>query len=368
MNARVILGFALMGGLSACANFQRHDQSSRPTTPSVVTDAASDSMSGMHATPVESKEKIVAKNEAAEPNVKMSGTPTATKGQASGEAQPDIKLIDKNGKVITAPAQASVNGKAVTKVEVSPGEVDAAVAPLTKGTPAEGMAVAANATPPSTAVATDEAPAGARGFVASNRKAGPVGADKALGWLKNGNIRFVKNRFRKDGAQAADRKRVASHSAPHAVVLADSDSRVPPEVIFDQKLGEIYVVRVAGLSLNENVIGSIEYAMEYLGSNLIVVLGQESSPAIKAALGTLDGGGLGSPNLNGLIAAIRPHLQEFRGKAPSENLVAEAWANNDGVAHELSDRSQIIREGLTSGDVKIAQGVYHLNSGVVDWK
>ena len=341
--------------LGACSSMRRHD-SPPASGPSVVTEASSDDMSTPEkkAVPAKSEDgKIVA----AEANVKMSGAPVAKTGNVkSTGAQPDIKLIDKNGKVITAPANAQAKGgKEITKVDVP---VVTNEMPLTAGTSSPGSGEEG-----SVAAAT-----GTSSFVKSSRKPGPVSADKALGWLKNGNTRFVKGNFRRDGASAKDRKRIANETTPHAIILADSDSRIPPEVVFDQKLGEVYVVRVAGLSLNENVIGSIEYAMEYLGTNLIVVLGEENSSAIKAAFGTLDGGGLGSPNLNAMIAAIRPHLQDFKGKAPSEGLIEESWANADGVAHEMSDRSQIIREGLTSKDVKIALGLYHTTTGVVEWK
>ena len=93
-----------------------------------------------------------------------------------------------------------------------------------------------------------------------------VEASKALGWLKNGNTRYRKGFLRKDGQSQKDIQRLASGQAPHSIVLSCSDSRVPPEIVFDQKLGEIFVVRNAGEIPDPASIASIEYAIEHLGS------------------------------------------------------------------------------------------------------
>jgi carbonic anhydrase len=199
------------------------------------------------------------------------------------------------------------------------------------------------------------------------REVGPVPAEKSLGWLKNGNTRFVTGRLRADGAKSADRTRLAAGQKPHAIVLSCSDSRVPPELVFDQKLGEVFVVRTAGESLDNNVIGSIEYAVDHLGSNLIVVMGHSSCGAVKAALASLQGSDLGSPALNGLVADLKPHLTQYANKKSSEGLVEEVSANVNGVAHDLLARSQILRDAMATGEVKIVRAVYHLETGKVDW-
>ena len=105
-----------------------------------------------------------------------------------------------------------------------------------------------------------------------------VPADRAMGWLKNGNTRYVKRRFRADGASAADRKRLGAGQHPHSVVFTCSDSRVPPEIVFDQKLGEIYVVRTDELIVNTSVLASFEKATA-LGAQLLVVLAHDDCPA-----------------------------------------------------------------------------------------
>lgn len=200
------------------------------------------------------------------------------------------------------------------------------------------------------------------------REVGPVPADKSFGWLKNGNTRFVKGFFRKDGASAKDRQRLATGQKPHAIVLSCSDSRVPPEVIFDQKLGEIFVVRTAGEALDNNVVASIEYAVEHLGSNLLVVMGHESCGAVKATLSALQGADLGTPALNDLAKDLKPHLQAFATQAPSPGYLEESWSNVMGVEKDLLERSALLRDAVASGEVKIVKAMYHLDSGIVEWR
>ncbi|HEX7673793.1 MAG TPA: carbonic anhydrase [Bdellovibrio sp.] len=200
------------------------------------------------------------------------------------------------------------------------------------------------------------------------REAGPVPAEKAYGWLRNGNTRFVKGFFRKDGALAKDRLRVAAGQTPHSVVLSSSDSSAPPEVIFDQKLGELYTVRTAGPSLSENVIGSIEYAVANLGVNLIVVMGQENSGAVKATLQAMDGADVGSPSFGAVVNDLKPRLLKYKGIKPSPAMIEESWSNVDGIAKDLLLRSEILRDAVTSGEVKIVRGMYHLESGNVEFK
>lgn len=199
-------------------------------------------------------------------------------------------------------------------------------------------------------------------------KRGPIPADKSLSWLKNGNTRFVKHFLRNDGDLAKDRNRLVPGQKPHAIVISCSDSRVPPEVVFDQKLGEIFVIRTVGESLDASAIGSIEYALNHLGSNLIVVMGHDSCGAVREALATLDGSDAGSPWLNKLVQDLHPHLKSFKGKPASADLAVEGWANVSGVAKDLVDRSQIVRDAVNSGEVKIQTALYRLGTGVVEFK
>lgn len=200
------------------------------------------------------------------------------------------------------------------------------------------------------------------------REAGPINPSKSLEMLQNGNIRFTHLRTRKDGQSIADRERLVAGQKPHAIILSCSDSRVPPELVFDQKLGEIFVVRTAGQSLDSSAIASIEYAVSHLGSNLIVVMGHESCGAVKAALATLKGGDAGSPWLNKLVADLHPHLKRFTDLTPTDGVKVESWANVEGVAHDLVERSEIVKHLVDSGDIKIQNALYHLGSGQVEWR
>lgn len=196
-----------------------------------------------------------------------------------------------------------------------------------------------------------------------------VPAPKALGWLKNGNLRFAKNRLRKDGQSLKDVRRLATTQRPHAIVLSCSDSRVPPELIFDQKLGEIFVVRSAGPNLGTAAIASIEYAIANLGSRLLVVMGHTSCGAVGAAMKTLNQKpDLGTPALNALVAAMHPRLQHFADHAPSKNLEDEAWANVEGVTSELQAKSDLVREALANGSLEIHAAVYKTDSGTVTFR
>ncbi|HPI40040.1 MAG TPA: carbonic anhydrase [Pseudobdellovibrionaceae bacterium] len=192
-----------------------------------------------------------------------------------------------------------------------------------------------------------------------------VAAEKSLGWLKNGNTRFVKGRLRADGQSPKDRTRLVSGQKPHAIVLSCSDSRVPAEIVFDQKLGEIFSVRTAGESLDSSAIASIEYAIEHLGSRLIVVLGHTYCGAVNAALDTSVGGDAGSPHLNKLVSDIQPRILSFMGKERAKDIEQESWSNTKGVAKDLMDRSNIISTRVKSGDVKIVSSMYYLDSGKV---
>ena len=137
---------------------------------------------------------------------------------------------------------------------------------------------------------------------------------------KQGNKRFLKGNVRKDGIDSATIKKLSEGQKPHAIVLSCSDSRVPPEIIFDQKLGEVFVVRTAGQSLDSMAIASIEYAVAHLGSNLILVMGHESCGAVKAALSTLNGGDAGSPSLNKLVGDLHPRLKRFSELSRTDGL------------------------------------------------
>lgn len=194
-----------------------------------------------------------------------------------------------------------------------------------------------------------------------------VSPDKALVWLKNGNTRYTKGFLRKDGISSSDRKNLFQGQHPHSIVLSCSDSRVPPELVFDQKLGELFTVRTAGETLDSSVIASIEYAVSHLGSQLLVVMGHTKCGAIQAAVETKSGADAGSENLNKLVKDIHPRIEAYSRTPASAEFYSEAWANAKGVAADLSKRSKIIEEKIKQGQLKIVPALYHLDSGKVEW-
>lgn len=232
-------------------------------------------------------------------------------------------------------------------------------------TSSDGMTVALKTDPgPQTTESTAE-----RKAVKHQQAPTGTAPEVALRWLRNGNIRFVKGTLRKDGQSKKDIARVARKQKPHSVVLSCSDSRVPPEVVFDQKLGEIFTIRTAGEALSAPVIGSIEYAIERLGTRLILVMGHTQCGAVRAAAATLNGGSAGSSHLDEMVADIQPRIKGtlYGKRAPSSHFETESWANARGVATALAERSEIIARAVEDGRVKIVSSLYHLEHGKVEF-
>jgi carbonic anhydrase len=194
-----------------------------------------------------------------------------------------------------------------------------------------------------------------------------VTADKAMETLKEGNARFVSGKATHPNQDSARIKELAGGQKPHTIVLSCSDSRVPPEMLFDQGLGDIFTVRTAGETLGANAIGSIEYAVEHLGAKLIVVMGHTSCGAVKAAL-SLGDKSTGSPNLDTLVGSIQKKLKTYRAPAGEDKLLlAPVKLNVNEVVQELQSRSKLIRDAMHDHGLKIVPGVYNLDSGKVDF-
>lgn len=198
-----------------------------------------------------------------------------------------------------------------------------------------------------------------------------VSAEQSLRWLKNGNLRFIKSHRRSDGLSSADRVRLSTGQKPHAIILSCADSRVPPEYVFDQALGEIFVVRVAGEALDSSVIASLEYAVAHLGSKLLVVMGHDSCGAIKAAVAAREGKMPESAWIKNLVSDIIPRLPASTQRSiASEPLGAGAEssiANAKGVVVDLVKRSSLIRQAIVSDQLKIVSAIYYLKSGQVEF-
>lgn len=180
--------------------------------------------------------------------------------------------------------------------------------------------------------------------------------------LLEGNRRFVLGRPR-TRELVGTRKRLVEGQHPRAIVLTCSDSRVGPEILFDQTLGEIFVVRTAGNIADAVALGSIEYAVEHLHARLVVVLGHESCGAIAAAASGQDPG---SPNLRAIVSKIRPAIAKLDvcGSGPLGSRL-KVEANVGQSARDLIAQSTLLRDALVKGEIAVVQAVYELSQGEV---
>ena len=188
-----------------------------------------------------------------------------------------------------------------------------------------------------------------------------VTPSEALALLKSGNERHVSGRNAGRGNASQRRAILAKGQKPFAVILGCADSRTAPEIVFDQQLGSLFVCRVAGNVTDPVVLGSIEYAVEHLGSPLIVVLGHTKCGAVKAALG---GGGA-----EGNIGALLEHVHPGSGLPSDPDAKTDAGVANNArqQMRNLTSQSPVIRKLVNEGKVAIAGGVFSLDTGAVTW-
>ena len=185
--------------------------------------------------------------------------------------------------------------------------------------------------------------------------------------LRSGNFRFVSSDL-----TARDHSEQIRESAeaqyPKAIILSCVDSRVPVEDVFDKGIGDIFVARVAGNFINDDILGSMEFATKVAGAKLILVLGHENCGAIHAAI---DGAELG--HITKMLENIKPAIAMSTiatGPRSSQNrlLVHEVSENNVRLAMEkISKESSIIREMMEKGEVEIKGAVYDMDTGVVNF-
>ena len=183
--------------------------------------------------------------------------------------------------------------------------------------------------------------------------------------LVEGNSRFISGTLAyKDLGGKRRNDLVKNGQHPFAVVVSCSDSRVPPEEIFDQALGDLFVVRVAGNVVGPIETGSVEYAVEHLKAPLIVVLGHEQCGAVTAAVK----GGEVPGSIGAIVEKIKPSVEKAQASGVNADELVEKSAelNVESSVAEL-EKSHIIKEFVESGKVKIIGAKYHLGSGSVEW-
>lgn len=198
-------------------------------------------------------------------------------------------------------------------------------------------------------------------------------AQQALEALIEGNRRFVDESGDPESRSVDIRRfRLMREQQPFAVVVGCSDARVPAEIIFDQGLGELFVIRVAGNVIAPSQIGSVEFAIERFGTPLVLVLGHSRCGAVEATLEELERPSDNrSPNLRSIVDRVRPALEsllETELRHDREKLVAQAVRANVRIAaSQLRHGSQIIENLVASGRLRVVAAEYSLESGVVDF-
>lgn len=186
-----------------------------------------------------------------------------------------------------------------------------------------------------------------------------VPPEVALARLKEGNARFTKAEVSSSKPTAARRRETATSQSPFAVIVGCSDSRTSPEILFDQNLGDLFVVRAAGELVDAYALGSIEYAVEHLGSRLIVVLGHERCGAVGAAIA----GDSAPGHIGALVRDLQPAVRVARGQ-PGDLLANAIHENAREIAVKIRREA---RFGELGSQVRVVTGFYDLQTGKVEW-
>jgi carbonic anhydrase len=187
----------------------------------------------------------------------------------------------------------------------------------------------------------------------------------AIDILKDGNKRFINNlKANRNLLEQANETSDGQH--PFAVILSCIDSRTSAELIFDQGLGDIFSVRIAGNIINEDILGSMEFACKVAGSKVIVVLGHTKCGAVKGACDHVEMG-----NLTALLSKIQPAVYdektetENRSSSNPEFVEKVATINVKRTVHAIMERSPILKEMIQNGEIGIVGGTHNLNDGEV---
>jgi carbonic anhydrase len=202
----------------------------------------------------------------------------------------------------------------------------------------------------------------------------PIPAPKALLRLIQGNKRFVKNRG--SGSQATNRdsrKLLLKSRGPFAIILSCSDSRAPSEILFDQGLGDLFVIRVAGNVVAPSLIGSVEFAAATTLARLVVVMGHTQCGAIQATFDAVEGKKPAlSENIQDIVKRIQPHIHRLisrkKGNYKKEDILRDAVrANVLASADHLRHGSRFLEDMVKDSELMIVGAEYDIDTGLVDF-
>ncbi len=186
---------------------------------------------------------------------------------------------------------------------------------------------------------------------------------QAINRLVEGNKRYVDNKSEIDISESK-RLKVAYRQKPFAIVLGCSDSRVSPEIIFDQDLGDLFVVRTAGLVLDYSIIGAMEFGVITFQCPIIVILGHSNCGGVKFVLETMRGAGKVPTNFQYLVNAIKPSIDQ--SSIQGLDIVNNSTRNYLKALAKQIEGSTIIRKAINEGSLEIVLSFYNLETGVVE--
>ncbi len=215
--------------------------------------------------------------------------------------------------------------------------------------------------PATSASATASASASPAVYTRPTEITSPVEAETLL---KDGNARFVSGSILPKDLSQSRRDELAGGQTPFAVIVTCSDSRVPPELIFDQALGDIFVVRVAGNVIDPVTLGSVEYAAEHLHAPLVVVMGHTECGAVSAAVE----GGEAPGDIAAIVRRIEPAVALAKaGGATGADLAAKSVLLNVELQTKAVEHSKILEELVHEGKLGIVGAEYDIRSGEITW-
>lgn len=187
-------------------------------------------------------------------------------------------------------------------------------------------------------------------------------AEAVLRELKAGNDHHVAKRYEHPHQSAARQRELAADQHPHAAILSCADSRVAPEIVFDQGLGDLFDVRVAGNVAGDAELASLEYAVDHLHTPVLVVLGHQKCGAVTAAADPAEPEG----HLPSLVAMIRPAVERARNQ-PGDLIANAVRLNVENVVSQITSSKPVLGECVRRGELKVVGAVYALDTGRVTW-
>ncbi len=186
---------------------------------------------------------------------------------------------------------------------------------------------------------------------------------EAISRLKDGNGRYTNGNQQHPRQSTEQRVELIKSQHPFAIVVGCADSRVPPEIVFDQGLGDLFVLRVAGNVIDDHSLGSIEYAVDHLAVRLIVVLGHQSCGAVKAAKDTIAAKTEAPAHIQSLVTAIQPAVEA----TVHGDLETTVKANVKDVVQALRSSTPVLKPNVDSGELRVLGAYYSLDTGAVSF-